>query len=400
MKKANSGILLKLAILLIALQEVGTGAATPALGIIQAAMPDVNPILIQNIASITYLTIVVGGLAYSWFAKVMRKRVILYIAVFCFIIGGIAPAFLNNIYLILFFRAVVGFGVGLMYPMANDYVVDYYDGNEKQKMIGWAFAISMFGGIIFQQLGGSLAAVNWHYTFFSYLLGILFFAIPLLFLPEPPKKAELVKGTAQEKAKVPARQWVLSVLNALWNVGFAAVVTNAAIIIITEGVGTGGQIGTAFSIMTLGGFVGGFFFSHIRNFLKGFSLLACYWVVAIGFFVFVYAGTSINMIYFSMAIIGVGLGFAGSNFFNKTSDIVPYAAAGSAFALLSAFNGLGGFFSPFILTALTGAFGMAPGRPSLLLGAIILSGLGVVAFIFDRATPKIPESVRPTLSAK
>ncbi len=397
MQKATGGVLLKLSILLIALQEVGTGAATPALGLIQAAMPTVNPLLVQSIATMPYLTIVVFGLFYGVLVKVMKKRAILYIAVALFLVGGIAPAFLDNIYIILFCRALVGAGVGLMYPMSNDLVVDFYNGGERQKMIGWAFAVSMGGGIIFQMLGGFLATINWHYTFYAYALGILFFAIPLLFLPEPPKKEDVVKGTAQEKAKVPAAQYLLSVMNALWNICFAVVIANGAIIIISEGIGTGTEIGTAFSIMTAAGFVSGLFFAQIHKALdklKGLSLLTCYWAVAIGFLVF-FMAHSMNVIYLAFVIIGLGLGYAGSNFFNKASDIVPFASAAAAFAVLSAFNGLGGFISPYIMTPLTTALGMAPGRPALLVGAVGLVVLGVIAFFFDRATPKIPESERP-----
>ncbi|NTU89770.1 MAG: MFS transporter, partial [Actinobacteria bacterium] len=307
------------------------------------------------------------------------------------------PAFMDNIYLILFCRALVGGGVGLMYPMANDLVVDFYEGDMRQKMIGWAFAISMGGGIIFQMLGGFLAGIDWHYTFYSYALGIIFFAIPLLFLPEPPKKTDVVKGTGQEAAKVPARQYGLSIMNALWNICFAVVVANGAIIIISEGIGMPAQIGTAFSIMTVGGFISGLFFAKIHKVLegiKGLSLMACYWVVAIGFFMF-YMGHSMNAIYAAMFVTGLGLGYAGSNFFSKSADIVPFAAAASAFAILSAFNGLGGFISPYIMTPLTTALGFAPGRPALLVGTIGLVALGIVAFFFDRATPKIPESEKP-----
>lgn len=393
MKKV-SGNLLKAAVLLIALQEVGAGAATPALGAIAKAFPDVSATVIQNVSTLPALFVVIFSLVYGFLVKVMKKRSILYLAVALFLVGGLAPAFLNDIYVILVFRALVGASVGLLYPMANDLVVDFFESDERKKMIGWTFAVGMAGGIFFQMIGGALSDINWHYTFYAYAAGIAFFAIPVIFLPEPPKKADVCKGTAQEKATVPMRQYALCLINLLWCICFTTIVANGAMVIVVEGLGTGAQIGLVFSVMTGAAFVGGVFFGQIHKFLRGFSMLFCYWCVALGMYVF-YLSHSLNMIYVAMLIIGFGLGFAGSNFFNKSADIVPFAVSGMSFALLSAFNGMGQFLSPFIMNPLTTALGFAPGRPAILVGVLGLVILGIIAFFFDKATPKIAESERP-----
>lgn len=398
MKKQASGVLLKLAVLLIALQEVGAGAATPALGAIAAAFPEVSPTVIQNVSTLPALFVVIFSLVYGFLVKVMKKRQILWLAVVLFLVGGLAPAWLDNIYVILVFRAMVGASVGLLYPMANDLVVDFYEGDERKKLIGWTFAVGMAGGIFFQLVGGALSDINWHYTFYAYTAGIAFFAIPLIFLPEPPKKADVVRGTTQERAKVPMRQYILCIINALWCICFVTIVANGAMVIVSEGIGTGAQIGLVFSVMTVGGFIGGMFFGQIHKLLKGFSLIFCYWFVAFGMYVF-YMSHTLNMLYVAMLIIGLGIGYTGSNFFNKSGDIVPFAVSGMAFALMSAFNGLGQFLSPFIMNPLIAALGLAPGRPAILVGTIALLVLGVFAFFFDKMTPKIAESEKPTQAA-
>ncbi|UWG95527.1 MFS transporter [Dehalobacter sp. DCM] len=399
MKKMPNPILLKLAILFLALQDVGAGAATPALGAIAAAFPGVSPTVIQNVSTLPALTVVIFGLLYGVLVKVMRKRSIMWLACILFLVGGLAPAWLNNIYAILFFRALVGCGVGLLYPMANDLVVDFFEGNERKKMIGWTFAVGMLGGIFFQQIGGALSDINWHYTFYAYFAAVLFFALPIIFLPEPVKKEEVVKGTSQEKAKMPASQYVNCIINMIWCFFFITIVTNAAMIIVGENIGTGAQIGTVFSMMTAAAFFGGFFFGAIHKALHGLSMFFCFWVVAIGLYVF-YAGHSLGMCFLAMAIIGLGMGFTGSFFFNKSTDIVPFAASAMSLALMTAFNGLGQFLSPFIMNPLVAALGLPAGRPSLLVAAIGLAIVGVFAYIFDRVTPKIAESEKPNVAAQ
>lgn len=394
MKKAVSGPLLKIAILFLAMQDCGAGAATPALGAIFAAFPNVSPTVVQNVATLPALTIVVFGLLYGQLVKVMKKRSIMWLACITFTIGGLAPAFLNDIYAILFFRALVGVGVGLLYPMANDLMVDFFEGGERQKLIGWTFAIGMLGGIIFQMLGGALSEINWHYTFFAYFIAIVFFAFPILFLPEPAKKADVVKGTSQEKAKVPASQYVNCIVNFLWCLLFTSIVSNAAMIIVGEGFGTGSQIGLVFSMMTATATIGGLFFGPLRKLLGKASMLMCFWVLAIGFVVFYYSHT-IGMCLVAMAIVGVALGYTGANFFSKSTDIVPFAVSAMSLALMTAFNGLGQFVAPFIMNPFLNAIGYGVGRPALLVSAIGLVIVGVIAVIFDIKTPKIADSERP-----
>ena len=394
MGKQVSGNLLKLAILLIALQEVGAGAATPALGAIAAAFPDVSPTIIQNISTLPALFIVIFSVLYGFMAKVMRKRSILYLAVALFLIGGIVPAFLDNIFVILVFRAMVGAGIGLLYPMSNDLIVDFFEGDTRKKMIGYAFAVGMLGGIFFQMVGGALSDINWHYTFFAYAISIIFFIIPLIFLPEPSKKTAVAKGTAQESTKVPIRQYVLCILCLLWAICFTAIVANGAMVVVGENIGTGAHVGMLFSLMTLAGFFGGLFFARLAKILKSFSLLFTYWCVAIGMFIF-YAGHSLGVLIVAMCIIGIGLGYAGSNFFNKSTDIVPFAATTMAISLIFAFNSIGQFISPFVMNPLVTALGLTPGRAAILTGALGLVVLGIISFFFDRATPKIPESEKP-----
>ncbi len=395
MGKKVTGTLLKLCVLLIALQDVGASAVTPALGAIAAAFPHISTTIIQNISTMPALFVLVFSLIYGSLVKVAPKRLILYVAVLMFLVGGIAPAFLDNIWLILVFRAVVGASVGLLVPMANDLIIDFWEGEERKKMIGYAFAAGMLGGIVFQILGGILSDIDWHYTFFAYALSVVFFAIPLLLLPEPPKKSDVVKGTAQEGAKLPMRAYVLSFLNLLWSICFVAVIANGAIVIIDEKIGTGAEIGILFSLMTVAAFIGGALYSQMAKILKGgLSMLFCYWFMGIGILIF-YMGHSFGTMLIAMVIVGVGVGYTGANFFSKGTDIVPFVQSSMLIALVTAFNSFGQFVSPFLMNPLAEAMGLAQGRGPLLIAAIALGCLGLFAFAFDRATPKIPESEKP-----
>lgn len=394
MFKVKNKFVIKIAILCLALQDVGAGAATPALGAIQAAFPEVDPTLIQMISTMPALTVVIFGLLYAPMSKVMPKRGIMYIAAATFLVGGITPAFLNDIYLILVFRALVGVGVGLLYPMANDLAVDFFEGGERAKTIGQAFGIGMIGGAFFQFIGGALSDIDWHYTFFAYFVSILFFAFPVFFLPEPKKKEEVVKGTAQEKAKMPVSQFVSCIINTVCCLLFITLITNAAMVIAMEGFGSGAEIGLAFSIMTLAAFVAGFLYGPSQKVLKFASMLPSPVLLALGLFVMSIAHSMV-VVFCAMIIFGLGMGYTGSKFFAKSTEIVPFAVSALALSMMTAFNGLGQLLSAPIMNWFVTVTGIGMGRPALAFAAIAMVVLGVFMVIFDIKTPKIPDSERP-----
>ena len=170
--------LIKIGILCVALNGSGTGATTPALGSIAAGMPLVAPALIQLIATFPTLFQAISSLIYGKSIEFMKKKTWLYIGSVTFIVGGVAPAFFHtNIWVILFFRAVLGFGCGILIPMATDLCIDFFEDKERHSMIGYVSAFISLSGVIFQMLGGYLASIRWDYSFYAYLISVIFLLI-------------------------------------------------------------------------------------------------------------------------------------------------------------------------------------------------------------------------------
>ena len=116
MKPINRN-LLKAAVLCIGIQDISAGAATPALGVIIAAFPHINPSIVMMITTIPSLCMVLFSPFYAKLTEILNKKTILRIAIVLFMIGGVAPAFLNNIWWILASRFVFGIAIGFVFPM-------------------------------------------------------------------------------------------------------------------------------------------------------------------------------------------------------------------------------------------------------------------------------------------
>ena len=389
MKKPINRNLLKVAILCVAMQDIGAGAATPALAAIMAAFPTVNPSIIQMVLTVPALFIVIFSPIYAKLTQYLAKRKILYIATLGFLIGGIGPLFMNSIYMILVMRALLGASVGFLLPMGNDLIVDFFEGDERKVMLGWVFAVSSIGGVMFQMVGGYLAGIDWHYTFYAYLCSILFFAIPILFLPEPERKSTPEQGHTKVKAKLTGEAWSIAVMAVLWGLFFTPFVTNAAIIIVGDHLGTSGQVGLAFSFLTISGFLAASVFGKLTQWFKGKTfLVSAFFFTAVGLTMLYYA-QSFVMACASAFVTGIGMGLVNPALVAKVTDLSSHEAAPLAIASVVGGIYLGQFFQPIIFTS----FGT--GRYPVLVGIIGMLICMVIMFFVDRATKK---SMKPSSS--
>lgn len=128
---------LKVMILIIALQDNGMGAATPALAIIGKAFPEAGYQLISMITTLPALMLAVMPIFYPAITKALRKKRVLLVASIFFMVGGVGPAIINgSIYWILFFRLLLGIACGTFIPLASDLVVDFFENSERDSMLG------------------------------------------------------------------------------------------------------------------------------------------------------------------------------------------------------------------------------------------------------------------------
>ncbi|GAB6155078.1 MFS transporter [Desulfosporosinus burensis] len=376
--------LIKLAIICIALTDVGVGATTPALATIGAAFPGFSVSLIQMIASIPALFVgLIPTLLYAPLVRFIRKRSILYIGCVLFLVGGIAPAWINSsIYHILIFRAFLGIGIGLLTPMGIDLIYDFFEGHEQRTMLGWSSACIGFSGILFQTLGGFLCQISWQYTFYAYFVAAVFFAIAIAFLPEPNKRIETVaEGAPKYKHKIPSATYLYVILLFLNGVFFFIPITNAAYVLIGEGMAQPGQIGLMFSVMTLAAVIIGIVFGQLFKVFKFHILTISFVCGAIGLFLASYT-QSVTVYTIALFLNGFTLGGTTSAVWVKFGTIVPAAMLSLAIGLgVSAFN-LGQFFQPIIFNFFT-----VPGRQPFMIGWIGFVVLAVVSIILEKAFP-------------
>ena len=172
-------------ILSMSLLTVMAGAAiAPALGIIKAHFADAPAMLVQFIVSMPALLIIVTNLFFLPLSRILRTRAIATTGLLLYVVAGAGCFFVDNIYVLLLMRAVLGISVGLVMPLSTGLLAYYFPPEEQARLMGLSAAMNQMGGVVATLLAGLLATIEWRYAFLVYLLGLIALVMVWLWLPD------------------------------------------------------------------------------------------------------------------------------------------------------------------------------------------------------------------------
>lgn len=397
MAKNISRNMLKFLVVILAFQDVAAGVAGSIMADIINAFPDYDPTIVMLVATFPGLLQIVPALFYGKLTKAFKKRTLLFIGLTLFIIGGTLPTFIDNLPLIIAMRGLLGLGVGITMPLSIDIITDFFDGRERDFLIGFGTStIACIGAIFFQLGGGILAdAFGWQYGFLTYLFPIWILAITFLYLPEPEKK-QLPEAAAGSKSKIKlpkAIYWVC-----LGQVIFSALVfgyvTNISVVIQGDQLGNATEAGLAISIFTFGTLLAGFVFGKVKHALPNFYLPVGVFVTGLGM-VICYFSPTLTMIFIGSVIGGAGMGIGIPGVFTKVSELTPVGAPPQV-GLVVVGQGLGGILGPFGFQIVQNIFNQDIGRFPLAISSV---GLIILALIWAVTVMKPKKDLEATLNS-
>ena len=172
-------------ILSMSLLTVMAGAAiAPALGIIKAHFSDAPAMLVQFIVSMPALLIIVTNLFFLPLSRLLRTRAIATTGLLLYVVAGAGCFFVDDIYVLLLMRAVLGVSVGLVMPLSTGLLAYYFPPEEQARLMGLSAAMNQMGGVVATLLAGLLATIEWRYAFLVYLLGLIALVMVWLWLPD------------------------------------------------------------------------------------------------------------------------------------------------------------------------------------------------------------------------
>lgn len=369
------GTFMKIGILAIMAVQFEMALTTPALGAIAQAFPNVSPNLVKQIASLPYLITIFAAPLSTVVARLRGTKFALTLGMVLIFIGGILPGFFGDIYFILICRMIFGFGYGFLFSLGPTLVNRLFEGREKEYMLGYQGGVGAFTGIIYGLLGGFLAGIFWRYAFWGFFIMIPLMVLILIAVPDMP--GEVVDKTSA-KGGLTGKTWKLIILSILAYVFLFSWISNTAIVIELEKVGTPAQAGLAMSVFSVGISIGGFSFGKLSEILKKYHTAFCVILFGISIMLAYYA-TSMTMFFVSGILYGVAFGNFGGRLYLLAVDTTTNKSL--AISSMVSASCLGQFLSPILLGVITSILGLAGQRAPWLVSWPLLLVAGIVLLI-------------------
>ncbi|MBW2045360.1 MAG: MFS transporter [Deltaproteobacteria bacterium] len=212
------------------LTVMASAAISPALAKISQAYPAADKTLIKLVLTLPSLLMIPFSLLSGWLVKRVRKKHLLLFGLFIYLLGGVGGGVARTIRQLLVIRGIFGIGVGLIIPLSTSLIADFFEGEERTKMMGLSGSVSHFGGVIFLLISGWLACLSWRYAFGVYSLSIIIILMIIFWLPEPVHK----RPAGLTKSRLPAGVYVCALFGVFMMIAFYAAPTNLAMFIESE----------------------------------------------------------------------------------------------------------------------------------------------------------------------
>lgn len=376
--------MVKPAVLSIAMLTVMAGAAvSPAMGNIAAHFANSPVWLVKLVVTLPPLMVVPGSVLASLLVAHIGKKHTIAFGIALYIIGGCGGGLAQNVPVLLLFRAILGVSVGLIMPIANALVSDFYQDREATQMMGWISSASHFSGMVAQLLSGVLAGICWRYSFTIY--GVAFFSLLLVlfFLPK-----DRTGGTPDdcEVETLPSAVYYYATAIFLLMLLFYTVPVNISLFIERGGIGNSVTSGIACALITGSAFIIGLFFRQLKELLGRAAFFLGIMTMAMGFFV-LYSADSALLVYLGVTLVGCGEGFLFPLFLQGARVSVGLAQTVSVMAIMSSMLCFGQFSSPLVIDSMSRILPVdhTLGSPFLMAG-MISTVLFVVATIHSLFT--------------
>lgn len=198
-----------------------------------------------------------GAIADRW-----GRRKLLLVSLFAFALLGLAPMMFDSLLLIVASRVIVGLAEAAILTVGNALMGDYFEGEQRQKWLGYQNMFAPLIGSAILLSGGFLAGMHWRYPFLLYLSGFAVLALVHAVCWEPARAAA---STERQPAAAPF-PWRASLLvcgaTVLFSLVFFVQAVQHGRIFGDMGVASPERISVLATVASLGTVLGGYLFKR------------------------------------------------------------------------------------------------------------------------------------------
>lgn len=384
----NKGFLFKLSLLSISLLLTSANAISMTIPQIQADFPSISATTVESLVTIPSFTMMIFVLLSGFISSKIGSKKTVLVGLVLTLIGGVIPVFALNFTMIYFARFIFGAGLGCYNSLAVSLINDFYEGDEKQALIGYQSAMQSLGSSLATFIAGMLAVFNWQYAFSVYFLAIPIMVLFYFVVPETKQMTQEVQKQKQS-VNLPTIFYAFGLFALLALV--MVVFTKVGSFISESGMNNANFLGTALSLMTLAGFISGLLYGKIYKAFKTFTPVVGGVISTLSFLLLAFA-PNIYIVTLAVILIGFCLSLFIPYIFGALLGAAPEGSQTLAISIGMVGSNLGSFASPYLIAFIMNLFGRKDAS-----FAILIAGIGFLIlttiFFFDIVRKK--ERVQP-----
>lgn len=341
--------------------------------------PDLSLASVEMLVTIPAMMIMVVVVASNLVIRLIGKKRTVELGLGMIVLSGLVSFLAQEFAIVLIGRLLLGVGIGLYNPLTVSLISDYYEGEERARLIGWRTAVMNVGKTLTTFLAGYALLLGTPYIFLVYLL-----ALPVLFLfhryvPEVTRP-ETVKQAG--KTKLDGGIWLWIAYTFLVGVSYIGATIKIPTLLVTHYGYTDQFSSNILTLLALSGIGFGVFFGHLAKLLQKQILPVLFGLIVVGNLCFVLGNVPLAFI---IGAICIGSGFVGgmSAIFHRMSQVYDPSQLTFATSLAITAGNVGVVLTPILLTKLVQMLGWEPFVTPFYIKAFLMA-LGFLGAFFDR----------------
>ena len=355
---------------------------SPAMNAIATELyPDLPYTSVLLVSTISSLLMIPGSLVAGAALGKVKFKTMALISMGGIIIFGMLPYFIRPLTAVYVFRGIVGFCIGLGFPLQSTLALQLFNDKERPRALGFATVSLSVGSIVFMVVSGMLADQNaaYPYLFHAILLIPLILVLTLLKEPSAEDKVETVEAPSQvpETGKMPPYAIFTAFMFAVVFFAFYPVLLNMSSVCANENIGGATVAGILLALYTVGNCIGGFIFEPLHRFAGKLvvPIGLVFWILGTACFAF---GHSVPLIIIGVLLSGTAVPTVWPGTVNSYSEYVPKNKQSMAVAIFVSGMNIGCFLTTYFIGAVANITGDTNPRLPIFYGFFIVLIFGAV----------------------
>ena len=334
------------------------------------------------LSTISSLLMIPGSLiAGAVLGKSVKFKTMAIVSMGGIIVAGCLPYFVRNFTFAIIMRAIVGFCIGLGFPLQSTLALKLFNDEERPPVLGAATFVMAVGSITYMLVSGYVTDINAAYSFLVHAILIVPLVLVLIFFQEPEKEEPIeTKKVAGEK--LPGMALFASAMFMFIFFAFYPVLLNMSAIIDYEGIGAAAISGIISCLYTIGNGIAGVLFAPLYKKTGKYIIPVGVALWAIGSAIFAFGG-GLAAIVIGVVVSGIAVQIVWPGTVNSFSEYVPASRQSMATAVFVSGMNIGCFCTTYFISGVAAATGSANPRTPCQIGVVIVIVFAVLWSIVE-----------------